>query len=72
MYVLQEARDDVETWRLLNLFRGLMAMLGWLVVSLRPQTDRLSKTLYAQDDNLFGDAPQRVAGDVEDGGQTKY
>lgn len=32
--------------------RGLMAILGWFIISLRPNTDKLSKNL-GTDDTLF-------------------
>ena len=48
-------------WSILNLMRGILAMLGWFVVSLRPSTDRLMKSLTKADENFLG--PDRMGAD---------
>ena len=35
--------------------RGLMAILGWVVISIRPQTDKLTKNLKTLDDDMFAE-----------------
>ena len=52
---LQARNSELSTWRILNLVRGLGAILGWVVISLRPNTDRLSKNLEKADENILGD-----------------
>ena len=60
----QEGEEDIETWRILNLIRGLCAILGWLVISLRPNTDKLSKSIFAHDPDLFGEEHVKKVDDL--------
>lgn len=39
-------------WKSLNTVRGVLIILGWFVLSLTPNTDRLSKNLGASGDFL--------------------
>jgi hypothetical protein len=38
---------------ILNLVRGLLPILGWLVVSISPKSDRLIKNLEKADENIL-------------------
>lgn len=48
-------------WRILNLIRGITAILGWFVISLRPSTDRLTKNLLSADENFLAPVMQSAA-----------
>ena len=53
--VLFQARDsELHTWRVMNLCRGVGSILGWIIVSLKPSTDRLTKNLEKADENIIG------------------
>ena len=41
----EERSYELETWKAMNLARGLAVILGWLLVALRPNTDLLYKNL---------------------------
>ena len=41
----KERSYELETWKAMNLARGLAVILGWLLVALRPNTDLLYKNL---------------------------
>ena len=41
----EERSYELETWKAMNLARGLAVILGWLLVALRPSTDLLYKNL---------------------------
>ena len=54
MHVIFQARDrELKTWVILNMVRGLMPMLGWLVISISPKSDRLIKNLLKADENII-------------------
>jgi hypothetical protein len=40
-------------WQILNVIRGVLAILGWFVVALRPNTDRLTKSLLSANDDIL-------------------
>jgi len=42
---LQDLEHEMTSWKALNLCRSIAVILGWLVVSLRPNTDLLYKNL---------------------------
>ena len=44
----QSLSGEVSSWKTLNLFRCVGAILGWLLVALRPTTDLLHKHLRRQ------------------------
>jgi len=49
----QQARDsELKRWLILCTVRAVTAILAWFVVSLRPNTDRLSKNLQRADDSI--------------------
>lgn len=52
-YFFQNKTYELNVWRTLNLIRGIFAILGWLVISLRPATDRLTKNLETADENII-------------------
>ena len=54
-YIEQVAASELNTWRILNLVRGVTAILGWIIISLRPNTDRLVKNLQKAEVNAIGD-----------------
>ena len=60
MYWFQDRDDELDRWRILNVVRGVGAILGWFVVSLRPNTDRLSKNLQRTDENILGVPEQNL------------
>ena len=41
----EDRSNELETWKAMNLARGLAVILGWLLVALRPNTDLLYKNL---------------------------
>ena len=41
----EERSYELETWKAMNLARGLAVILGWLLVALRSSTDLLYKNL---------------------------
>jgi len=45
--------DWLSHWKGLNVARGILAILGWLVVALWPSTDRLSSTLLKANDDIL-------------------
>jgi len=47
----------------MNVSRGVLVMLGWLVVSLRLHTDRLSKSLLKANDDIL--QPNAVTGKLQ-------
>ena len=53
--LFQNASSELNTWRILNLIRGIGAILGWIIISLKPNTDRLSKNLESADENIIGE-----------------
>ncbi|XP_071100111.1 LOW QUALITY PROTEIN: transmembrane protein 237-like [Haliotis cracherodii] len=47
--------SELSEWRRINTARGVFAILGWLVLSISPNADRLSKNLKdGDDDELLG------------------
>lgn len=54
-FIFQQTATELNTWRILNLVRGVMAILGWIVISLRPNTDRLVKNLQKAEENMLGE-----------------
>ena len=46
----EERSFELETWKAMNLARGLAVILGWLLVALRPNTDLLYKNLRSISD----------------------
>ena len=45
IYFLQDLKHEMTTWKILNLCRSIAVIFGWLIVSLRPNTDLLYKNL---------------------------
>ena len=50
--MLQERNDELDRWVVLNLIRGIGAILGWFILSITPKTDRISRNLELTDDIL--------------------
>ena len=42
---LQDLQHEMTTWKILNLCRSIAVIFGWMIVSLRPNTDLLYKNL---------------------------
>jgi len=53
----------MHQWTRLNVARGILAILGWFVVSLWPYTDRLSKSLLKANDDIL--QPNTVTGKLQ-------
>ncbi|KAL8602011.1 hypothetical protein ACOMHN_008502 [Nucella lapillus] len=49
----QVTDDELSKFRNLNTARGVAAILGWFVIALAPNTDRLSKNLNDGDDEIL-------------------
>ncbi|ELU09966.1 hypothetical protein CAPTEDRAFT_221820 [Capitella teleta] len=49
----EDAASRLRTWKILNTVRGVFAVLAWLIISLRPVTDRLTKNLEKADENII-------------------
>ncbi|XP_076472014.1 transmembrane protein 237-like [Babylonia areolata] len=49
----QVTDDELTTFRSLNTARGVAAILGWFIIALAPNTDRLSKNLKEGDDDIL-------------------
>ncbi|ESN99035.1 hypothetical protein HELRODRAFT_162513 [Helobdella robusta] len=47
-------------WQILNLIRGLMAIIGWGIISLKPMTDRLLKALSNYRQTITSSRDNRV------------
>jgi len=45
--------DWLERWKILNVVRGVLVMLGWLVVCFWPASDRLSDSLLQANDDIL-------------------
>ena len=41
----QDLQHEMTTWKILNLCRSIAVIFGWMIVSLRPNTDLLYKNL---------------------------
>jgi len=57
LYSVQAAPDTgsgwLSEWTGMNVARGVLAMLGWFIVSLRLHTDHLSKSLLKANDDIL-------------------
>ena len=62
---MQDTSSRLKTWKILNAVRGVLAMLGWLVISFRPATDRLTKNLEKADENILELQLTAQAPDIE-------
>ena len=49
----------IQSWKALNLCRCLAAIVGWVIVSLRPSTDLLQKNLRRLEYNSELDRSQQ-------------
>ena len=45
---------DLALWKIINILRGVGAVFGWLVLSITPNTDRLTESLSEVTDNVLG------------------
>ena len=48
IFTIMEEEDlarELETWKILNLTRSIAVIIGWFIISLRPNTDLLGKHL---------------------------
>lgn len=55
-FLLHQTTDsELTKFRSLNTARGVAAILGWFIIALAPNTDRLSKNLHEGDDDLVGE-----------------
>ena len=54
LFLLHQTTDEeVTKFKSLNTARGVCAILGWFVIALAPNTDRLSKNLHEGDDDIL-------------------
>ncbi|XP_041367029.1 transmembrane protein 237-like [Gigantopelta aegis] len=44
-------KSELTTWRAINTARGVLAVLGWFILSITPNADRLRKNLQEGDDD---------------------
>jgi hypothetical protein len=63
MVMPQELESEISSWKILNLCRSLGVILGWVLVSLRPNTDLLQKHLrkLSEFTNIGRDTKNHVA-----------
>ncbi|CAI9726320.1 Hypothetical predicted protein [Octopus vulgaris] len=50
----QEFSEDLATWKIINLLRGVAVILGWLLLSIFPNTDRLVENLSESVGDILG------------------
>ena len=63
--VFQDRSSDFLLWRVLNTVRGIFFILGWLVISITPVSDRLTKNLKSADENILD--PNALQNNPENG-----
>ncbi|XP_060072418.1 transmembrane protein 237-like [Ylistrum balloti] len=56
-----EATSDIDLWKSLNTARGVLAILGWFIIAVGPNTDRLYSNLRKADDNILGGNSMQLA-----------
>ncbi|XP_033751259.1 transmembrane protein 237-like [Pecten maximus] len=49
-----ESTSDIDLWKSLNTARCVLAILGWFIIAVGPNTDRLYTNLRKADDNILG------------------
>ena len=49
------------------MIRGVLAVLGWLVIAIKPTTDRLTKNLERADDQIY-EGQQQTMGNLQSNG----
>ncbi|OWF51606.1 transmembrane protein 237-like [Mizuhopecten yessoensis] len=56
-----ESTSDLDLWTSLNTARCVLAIIGWFIIAINPNTDRLYDNLRKSDDNILGGNSMQLA-----------